>query len=896
MQSSMKAIKIISGFILMVCFGLENTTQAQVQEWPKAFYCNQEGVIAINWIPTTTENFVKGLKEGYTITREKLVDGEVLESTIISPPRLPIILDSNKVFSVTTEKKQVFDALADLMNNPFKLVEDSTAQLGKDSLVNEKVFALVQSEAFYNYEFGVPLGLGILDSSAVMNTLYRYSLRFGNGTTVLAEFEVFNLDGVSSVFEPKPELIMTTNESLTGQLGATGQKSRKLAISARSFGDSILLRWAPTTPDFWLEGAKVGYTVTRQEVKEKWSRKDRKDSTLMREPSVPILSDFGDSIIFPIPKEYAVEKYFGQDSAAMAAYSALFQESQSNLSFMEASQYLENRFAMSLLACEQSFLAAKATGLGIVDRNVIPGKTYVYTVHSDAGDVFSIAMVTIKNNSQKDPEPWGVIAEDGEYNVRVLWRKKQSYSFFELERSEDNGKTFKKVHNKPLSFIGTDENTSPYAFYIDSVSEIGKTYDYRFYGINSFGLRSKPAVFRGRSRDLTPPKRPRIGSGVEINSDSIALAWSGDSVASDVKEYQILLSDSYDGDFNIIQKGVSPETRLFYWSPKEGINAESSHYFKVRCYDQELNFSESDPFFVAVTDTTPPLPPKGLTGSIDSLGYVTLLWDQNSEIDFLEYHVYRTPDTTMEWSRVNAIAYEKTFFLDTVEASSLNEFVYYGISAVDGFYQESDLSKVALKRIDVIPPVSPVLLACNLVNDDAFLRWSESNDLDGKRFVLERKGALDTTWTTLDSVSIFQTDYLDTTLEKGWEYKYRVIALDDDGNFSQPSGERGVRINIDEKELALDSLLVKFDTDNQAVELHWDFTNKFSYLFEKEMWFEVYRSKGADGLDLYDRVKEGTVFIDKGVKPGGSYTYSVRVRFETGDEGALFTPFEVQLD
>lgn len=48
--------------------------------------------------------------------------------------------------------------------------------------------------------------------------------------------------------------------------------ARNLQLIARSYGDSVVLRWAPAKATLWYFANKAGYSVLRYEVREKKNR------------------------------------------------------------------------------------------------------------------------------------------------------------------------------------------------------------------------------------------------------------------------------------------------------------------------------------------------------------------------------------------------------------------------------------------------------------------------------------------------------------------------------------------------------------------------------------------------------------------------------------------------
>lgn len=107
---------------------------------------------------------------------------------------------------------------------------------------------------------------------------------------------------------------------------------------------------------------------------------------------------------------------------------------------------------------------------------------------------------------------------------------------------------------------------------------------------------------------------------------------------------------------------------------------------------------------------------------------------------------------------------------------------------------QSALSAETSVRVeDVFAPAAPLRVAAFPAPDRVRLIWeaSTSNDVAGYR--VERRVA-EGAFEPLTPQPLTTTEYVDTDVQPGATYTYRILVLDDSGNVSEPSAEEVVRI------------------------------------------------------------------------------------------------------
>ena len=198
-----------------------------------------------------------------------------------------------------------------------------------------------------------------------------------------------------------------------------------------------------------------------------------------------------------------------------------------------------------MFATSLSSEAADVAALRFVDKNVEPGAQYIYILSSkvnmeqyivDSGTTIAINVLF------PEEAPIGLNGIGGERKIELHWdrNQKQNFDAFDIERSDDGGKTYRQINKTPYfspykldsetpsdSFnLAMNSMLSMYQIYIDSVPENYKNYYYRIRGYDGFGGKgnfSDPMM--AHAIDLTPPKSPFIDSIVNISQKAFKLYW-----------------------------------------------------------------------------------------------------------------------------------------------------------------------------------------------------------------------------------------------------------------------------------------------------------------------------------------------------------------------------------
>lgn len=668
-------------------------------------------------------------------------------------------------------------------------------------------------------------------------------------------------------------------------LSAQRKDSARVAVTARARQHSILLRWGMTTSRAWKLGNQYGFQLTRYTV--------TRDGKLLSSPEVKVLNTHP---LRPKPLD-DWEKIVQQDQYAAIIAQALYGKDfevggggdKGIASIMAQSAEQEQRFSLSLYAADNSFEAAVMAGWGWEDKEARPNEKYLYRVKSlapqdrlavDSGGVF-----TGIQDYAPLPVPGDVGAVFGDKQVALSWDYsvlKHYYTSWIVERSKDGGKTFEPARSLPVTNLNEKEGRpSTRMYFIDSLENNNTVYQFRVRGISAFGEKGPPsAVTTGKGKHVLMYV-PNIRSNQISAQGKMTLTWDFETAGNAlIKGFALSQAERESGPYRTVLSNIAPDQRSLQYD-----QLLPSNYFTITAVAKEGESTTSFPVLVQPVDSTPPAPPIGLAGTVDSNGVVTLTWKANAEKDMLGYKVFRAGRLNEELSPLVDSIYMKTVYKDTVPVKFLNRKVYYAVAALDKRYNQSGYSAILeLKKPDVIPPTSPVFSAYKVVDGQVQLSWVNSGDEDVAAHLLYRKARADTSgrWALLQTFRDGAQYYADLFTEGGQTYTYILLAKDSSGLESPPTQPITVTVPADPDGISIKTVNAYVNREQRYIELSW----KDSNVGVNE--YQLYKSAGGQPLSLWKVVPASIkMVVDESLKINTVYEYGVRAVNKNGLSGPL---------
>jgi len=557
---------------------------------------------------------------------------------------------------------------------------------------------------------------------------------------------------------------------------------------------------------------------------------------------------------------------------------------------LEASQRLEGRHFFYMLLSSYEKQLSRLSGLEFEDQ---PGAgVYVYRFSVNGLPKDSMYMGVSQINTEFLPDQFPTVAPEiieRDHRLDIVWNHSDFANRFigyHIERSSD-GNSFNRITDVPLIYNSgndlIDERAEGFMRFTDSLTANYQPYYYRVVGVDYFGENGTPSQsVKAMGRDRTAPKNVDQ-LAARFTGSKIDIQWSYNNPPGDLQGFFVLKSNSSaTGPFEPLNKEpLSPETRSF--SDAE-IDVEATNFYAVFAVDTAGNYQTAPGVYAMIQDTFPPARPAGLKADVDSNGVVTLSWDLPTEPDIRGYRVYRAVKESFDFIQITQRPILTTQLMDTINLKTLDEYVYYRVTALDMNYNHSDYSDpVLVKKPDTVPPQSPVLTAANVNDDGVLLQWkpSYSSDLAGYQIYASSNGSRD----LVNIVSKEINEYLYSTEEQNENIVFDVTAIDDDGLESEPSNAKRAVLTL---KPVLSAPELEVDSEDGKVRIQYNYSGdervRSVYIMRKlpEEEFEMVRD--------YEILDEA-IYDTSGI-PGKKYIYRVLLLLENGEK----TPFSNEVE
>jgi fibronectin type 3 domain-containing protein len=871
----MKITQFIEYYLLLCAcfFNLKVAAQQEIYVEAQAF----KDAIGLTFFPVHPTTWAAHIQGAYQIERWQLADGQPLENT-------RILLAQN----IKAQSQEWFEnhknEAAGLMQAVGALLYDTSFQFQDKSLIDNELmqWSYIMQEAKNRPAIAAAIGALFIDSTAVLNQQYRYTIRSITNADLRVNIDMdYQLGAQLKINEGLLNFQFPENRSLSDMLPQTEKPVFPQVFAlAKAFGDSIMIRWAPNTPDLWKNALTTGYVLTRKELNSNSNAYPKIDS-------LGIFKPWSKTAVIEWTKTGLI------DSMALLAGSILYNENEYEKGpITEQAQVFESKYGFALFAAESSPLAAQILGLGYVDKNVARGKTYSYQITAlEAPENLSKANLTIKNEIKPLPQPMHFAAESGDQRIKLYWEiidNVKYFSAYELARSDNEGKSWQALHDQPLTFISTEAAPlSNYSFQ-DSVEFNYKNYQYRLRGMDSFGAWSPWTSINAQAVDLTPPPMANLlHSHYNDTTNTAHFQWEVAPLPTDFEAFYLLIGASANGAFDTLAQ-LKKELRSYIWQPDTLLDGNRSYFFRVLTKDIHGNFQRSLERYMTVPDLIPPLPPALVAGNIAEDGTVSIVWEHSTASDLTGYWVYAANSLEQEFPILNKEMLTDNSYSWKIATRNLNETLYVLVSAEDRHHNRGEVSEVLiLKRPDKVPPRPPILESVKQKAELVQINWKASPSEDCEKYHLLRReiGENSSPWQLIDTLGIENLLYEDASCQPNMAYKYALLAEDDAQNLSDTSNALSFKMSMPSDWLTIaDFKIVQQNPQNLAIDLTWEYEsigNDYEIL--------LYRSSSNQNVHYLSSLPaHQNSYTDVDIKSGVIYNYALQVRLlPTGNKGKL---------
>jgi hypothetical protein len=640
------------------------------------------------------------------------------------------------------------------------------------------------------------------------------------------------------------------------------------AIYLQSFvkEDTVQLRWAPTSADFFIRGLNEGYLIT-------------KTNKLTQEKT-----EFG---ILPFADR---KKSLLQSKDTITAFTASFiQEYLSNTQVDEAQR--QTPFFLFSLSASSSRAIATVVGVYLEDLSFDKNTTYVYSIRfANSNEIEDVIEVNTSVKSKNAPctELSGISRIDLK-EAYLKWEANslsKAYGGYWLLKSED-GKNFKRLNTTPMYYFTSQyERDKTIIDYVDTAVTEGNTYYYQVAPINHFADLGE----RSNIAEVYIQKRLNGICNIDtVRSDKLTRIIVGKyrtEVAEDeINEYILLRGDKIDSTYLVIDNQKT-NGYDFQFNYEANLLSGDRHYFKVAAVSPDGDTAISYPYYHFSLDQEPPSPPTEFKGKITEEGVAELSWIAPADKDVQGYRIFRANSLKEEFIEVTQHLSPELNYSDTLRLDNLTSEVYYRIQTVDlNFNNSKSTAPILIMKPDTIAPVPSVIKKYKVEPKGIYLEWANSQSTDLKMQCLVR-----TSQTKTDTILRFQNEWsqlLDSTCAIGQRYEYYIVSFDKANNksFSEPlsityeTGYRSPPTNI----------IATVNREEKLITLSWNL-NAVEPIYS----IQIYRSKNEGKFKLLQTIREEvSAYEDKNLSPNNVYHYKIKLVFKSGKSSKMSEGIEV---
>jgi len=374
--------------------------------------------------------------------------------------------------------------------------------------------------------------------------------------------------------------------------------------------------------------------------------------------------------------------------------------------------------------------------------------------------------------------------------------------------------------------------------YTDSGLLAGTAYYYKVSAINATG----ESILSDSIASLTYPSAPLGLTAKSILSTKDTLTWTS---ISGVLSYKVYRSASATGTFSAVGSSAS---NIF---GDTGLIPNTAYFYKISA----TNSMGESGLSSAITVTTTPAAPVGVTATGNSASSIGVTWTQTSGFS---YKIYRTASATGIYAPIG------TSSTNSFGDSALNAGTtyYYKVSAINAS-GESDLSSAV--NATTYPAVPSALTIASALATKILLTWTTMPG--AVSYTVFRNATANGTYTAISTPAT--NSYTDSGLTANTAYYYKVISVNSAG-VSAPSG-------------SVNTITLPAAPANVTVTGASASTDTITWTAITGLTYKVYRSSIASGTYSQVGASATSNFIDTGLTASMTYYYRVSAVNATGE-------------
>lgn len=463
-------------------------------------------------------------------------------------------------------------------------------------------------------------------------------------------------------------------------------------------------------------------------------------------------------------------------------------------------------------------------GIQYIDKTSVLGTKYRYQVcKSNNPNQTQLGMSELIATAKfvEQLPPADIKAWQNEYNVDFSWSPDENQFMGVNVYRGTNGENKQLITKVPVIHSVDEKGNYPDVFYTDDSVEMGGEYHYILKSIDYFGRESKASYeLVIKIKDITPPTAPSK-LAIAVAGKQVQLYWENENTP-DLEGYRVYRLDPNNLEYISLNDKLIPKKLQSFSDtvPQIGI-----YNYKVATVDASGNEAFSYEYPADVKDVFPPAIPQNLVAVSDT-GTIHLSWDKCTDADVMGYYVYRSVNNNpTAYMLLNAKAFVENQFTDNIPKQARNNFSYK-VVAVDSASNKSGYSSPVYTQLpDVTAPDVPLIKTVTRQNNSLVVEWFPVYDNDIAGFNIYRyadKKSPEMAEKINTELISKLTVFTDRFADYNTTYKYYIVAVDINGNFSAPSQAYAApRLLPPPSEIEFEKFNAIYKHRKNQIELNW---------------------------------------------------------------------------
>lgn len=500
------------------------------------------------------------------------------------------------------------------------------------------------------------------------------------------------------------------------------------------------------------------------------------------------------------------------DAAALKALSVEDADAVSKLqpvlSKPDASPQHKNLVAILALKAFSDASYARALGLSWTLDNVAPGsRTYKVEGLDDTGKTIGVQLTSAAVDSAQatapPAAPADVQAKADRSGVSLGWtpaadNRQMPVISYSIER-DGGGQTGAAVNAKPV-VVGTHWDPKV-PLYLDRNAPGNDTLTYHIFSVDVFGRRSAGSTVRIFYPDfhaLEPPESVSATAGVA----KIVVAWKVEQPVEqkpNLAGYLVERSFLEGGPYEVLTAQALPPTTAQY--EDAAVRGGSAYYYRVRAVNSRGDLGNPSSAVLA-QPKNPAAPPK-VDGLAADLGQtrIRLTW-KPVPFPVAGYFVERRAITgaagAEKWVRLNSHVTPEPLYDDYLAGASDAKMEYRIVPVAFDNAEGPPSNAVQVVVADSSVPFPPSITDSSGVGGKALLSFMPASppEKTAQFLVVRSASAKDLGVVIGDPLPGTARQFTDLYVSPGQNYWYRLVAVDKNGNRSDPTDPVAIHIGL----------------------------------------------------------------------------------------------------